>query len=226
MVATAGDALVHVELLDRAMPDIERAKSPTVSEIVGCLTKSYKQMRLDRIKSLILERRGIENLETFYENQRQMIPDVAMTIQGEIDTYDSGLDLLIAGKDSKGAHIYQISNPGISVPFDAIGYEAIGSGLPHAMTTFIANSYHSSMPLERALLIAYEAKKVSEKAPGVGSQITNISIINDKGHYDMTDDQVRRLESIYRIKLENQDASANWAQLEGELKRLISNVVS
>jgi hypothetical protein len=82
------------------------------------------------------------------------------------------------------------------------------------------------MPLGRALLIAYEAKKVSEKAPGVGSQITNISIINDKGHYDMTDDQVTRLESIYRMKLENQDASANWAQLEGELKRLIGNVVS
>jgi 20S proteasome alpha/beta subunit len=226
MLATAGDALVHVELLDRAMPEIERAKSPAVSEIVGCLTKSYKQMRLDRIKTMILEKRGIENLETFYTNQRQMVPDVAMAIQGEIDTYDSGLDLLVAGKDSKGAHIHQIINPGISIPFDAIGYQAIGSGLPHAMTTFIANNYHSSMPLEKALLIAYEAKKVSEKAPGVGSQITNISIINDKGHSDMTDEQVARLESIYQSKLKNQDASANWPQLEGEIKKLISNVVS
>lgn len=227
MVATAGDALRPVELIERAMPEIEKAKSPTVSEIVRCLERCYKQMRHDKITTEILERRGIENLEVFYQMQRQMIPDVAMTIQSEIDGYDwggSGLDLLIGGMDSKGAHIHQLSNPGSSLPFDAIGYQAIGSGLPHAMTTFIANNYHSSMSLERALLIAYEAKKVSEKAPGVGSQITNISIISDKGHKDMTEEHVTRLEEVYKLKLKNQEASANWAELEGELKKLLDKV--
>jgi hypothetical protein len=221
MVATAGDALTHVELLERAMEEIGKAKSPTVSEIVDCLARCYKKMRLDRIKSTILESRGIADIETFYQSQRQMQPEVALTIQSEIDKFDSGLDLLVAGIDSKGAHIHQVSNPGVSLPFDAIGYNAIGSGLPHAMTTLITNNYHPSMSLERALLIVYEAKKVSEKAPGVGSRITNISIISDKGIKNMADDAVAELDKVYRMKLENQEASANWEKLEEELKKLL-----
>jgi 20S proteasome alpha/beta subunit len=103
-----------------------------------------------------------------------------LTIQSQLDSYDYGLEILIGGVDSEVAHIYSIDAPGTSKCFDAIGFHAIGSGLPHAINTFIAKDYNQSFPLREALLIIYEAKKISEKAPGVGENITDISVISNK----------------------------------------------
>ena len=91
---------------------------------------------------------------------------------------EEGLIVLIGGVDSR-AHLHVVGNPGSSVCFDSIGYSAIGSGMPHALITFISKGYYDVLPLNEALLIAYEAKKISEKAPGVG-RITYINIISSK----------------------------------------------
>lgn len=157
-----------------------------------------------------------------------MHPDVGLTIQREIDTYsvggEGGLDILIGGVDSKGAHIYVVGNPGISAPFDSIGYTAIGSGLSHSMATFIAKDYQDALSLNEALLIAYEAKKISEKAPGVGTRITNIAIINQNGITRFDDNDVNELDKVYEnIKSSERELSVSkdWA---GELNELIKKL--
>jgi 20S proteasome alpha/beta subunit len=92
--------------------------------------------------------------------------------------------------------------------WDSIGYHAVGSGSPHAVTTLIANDYHQGIPLNKALLITYEAKKIAERAPGVGSN-TNVAIINNDGVVMFDSSKIQTLDEVYRKKTE---AELVWKQ--------------
>jgi hypothetical protein len=105
------------------------------------------------------------------------MPEVALTIQNQIDRYNYGLDIIIAGISHGQAHIYGVFNPGASRCFDAIGFHAIGSGCPHALNTLIAREQNQSTALADTVMNVYEAKRVAERAPGVGANITDISIM-------------------------------------------------
>jgi 20S proteasome alpha/beta subunit len=149
------------------------------------------------------------------------VREVALTLQNAIDQYEFGLNVLVGGVDDSGAHIYNIVDPGTSVAFDAIGYHAIGSGYPHAVTTLITNDYDQDIPSAKALLITYEAKKIAERAPGVGANITSVAIINNKEAKLFNPSEVQELDKVYN---EKRKADFEWSQKRDwskELKKLI-----
>ena len=86
-----------------------------------------------------------------------------------------------------------------------MGYHAIGSGLPHAMFTFIARNCNQDMSLEDVLLITYEAKKMAERAPGVGANITDPCIMNSSKTYLSKEEDIKELDSIYRKWIKSND---------------------
>ncbi len=194
---TAGDALAHTELFTMVEEQISRLKQPSVPEIVSGIKESYQFMREREIKEKFLTPRGFANFDKFYKNQRNLIPEFALSIQNEIDRYDYGLDILVAGISDNAAHIYGIFNPGTSKCFDAIGFHAIGSGLPHAVNTLIARGCSQETSLNEGLLIIYEAKKMAEKAPGVGTNITDICIMGPKQTIDFPREKLEGLQDVY-----------------------------
>ena len=109
------------------------------------------------------------------------------------------IDLLIVGVDITGAHLYQINDPGIATCFDAIGYAAIGSGLPHAEGFLAEADYSPQVSVNRAIWLAYVAKRRSERAPGVGSTYTDIlTISSDYGVRFLGSQTINNLASIYQ----------------------------
>lgn len=200
-VATAGDALAHTELFEAVNLKVDKLRTPRIAEIVECIKSCYVDLRQREVKERILNPRGIPNLRTFYQIQGSLVREIALTIQSEIDSYEYGLEILIGGIDEAGAHIHLVDDPGTSVAFDSIGYHAIGSGYPHAVTTLIANDYHQQFSLPKALLITYQAKKIAERAPGVGSKITNMAIITKRGVRFFTPEEVLKLDEIYERKM-------------------------
>ena len=195
---TAGDALAHTELFDMVQAKIGNQKSPSVLEIVATVKECYQKIRLREIRERVLMPRGFDGFDHFYQMQRQLVPDLALAIQGQIDAYDYGLQILIGGISEGFAHLYGISDPGTSECYDAIGFHAIGSGLPHAINTLIALEFNQYVSVEEALLIIYEAKKLAEKAPGVGTHITDICILDEKGIFELPRDDLVKLEDFYR----------------------------
>ncbi len=91
-----------------------------------------------------------------------------MIIDEQLATYDYGLEVLVAGVDSDGAHIYKIDNPGTAECFDTIGYHAIGSGEPHAIYSLVDAGHTHAATLQQTMWSVFEAKKLAERAPGVG----------------------------------------------------------
>ena len=162
MALTAGDALAHTELFNMVQSEIEKLKSPSVIEVVANIKDCYQIIRKKVIIESILKPKGFDSFEDFYQAQRSLIPDVAMSIQGKIEKYDYGLSILVAGMADNTAHIYGVSNPGTSQCFDSLGFHAIGSGMRHAIDTFITRGCNQGASLEEAFLMTYGAKKIAE----------------------------------------------------------------
>jgi hypothetical protein len=94
--------------------------------------------------------------------------------------WNLGVDIVIAGIDQSGCHIYYVGNPGTSVCFDKIGYNAIGTGATHVAIKLALELQHPHSSLADTLLSVYGAKKASEVAPGVGQE-TEIKVISPDG---------------------------------------------
>jgi hypothetical protein len=137
-------------------------------------------------------------IKQFYEMQQQLHDAVVMRLTDKMEKYSIDLHILVVGVDSEGAHIYHISDPGTAMPFDALGFCCIGTGQRHADVTFAYRRYTPSLPLKKALFIAYEAKKRAEMAGGVGKS-TDIAIIDGKKCKLLSQDVVKELEKVFNL---------------------------
>jgi 20S proteasome alpha/beta subunit len=194
---TAGDALAYTELFEEAQDEIAAHKAPSIKEIVAKVKACYQERRKAEIIENFLVPKGFNDFNDYYKAQKLLFPDMIMAIQNQMDNYNYGLQILLAGISRGKAHIYEIVDPGVSRCWDAMGYQAIGSGLPHALYTFIARNCNQDMSLEEVLLITYEAKKMAERAPGVGANITDICIVASSNTYLSNEEQIKELDLIY-----------------------------
>lgn len=95
---TAGDALAHTELFNMVIDEIHKLRSPQVVEVVEKVKQCYKIIRDKGIRENILNPRGFQDIGEFYRAQRELIPDVALSIQVEIERYDYGLEILVVAQ--------------------------------------------------------------------------------------------------------------------------------
>lgn len=177
---TAGSALSHTDILEQVQGSLAALKDPLIAQAVACIKEAYQQARMEELKEHHLIPRGIRDIAHFLEIQGRLEQLITTTIQYEIDTFDYGVEMIISGLSQDGAHIYGIRNPGVSARFDALGFHAIGSGLPHATNSLIARGCNRDLPLLESLMIVTEAKIMAEKAPGVGPD-TDMCIVTLDG---------------------------------------------
>ncbi|AFV23284.1 hypothetical protein Mpsy_1075 [Methanolobus psychrophilus R15] len=199
-MATAGNALAQHEIINYVTAQVNQAddiESLTVEEIVHYVQQTYAAIRRRQIEYEFLKPRGIDSFEMFFNLHQTLRPDVVDDIHDQINSYDLGVELLIGGVDSIGAHLYIVGNPGVFASFNPLGYAAIGSGRPHALTTFMADEYDTNCSIAKALLTTYKAKKVSEKTPGVGFKHTDMIVITDTQHNILDENLLNFLDEQY-----------------------------
>ena len=203
VAATAGSAIAHMpifrnvsgQLVQRGVSDIE-----TIAEMTRI---AYEQIRNTKLTEEILSTYGL-NLQSFYQMNQVIQPNLVALIAQRMQEYNYNLWILLAGVDAIGPHIYRVENPAVKNNFDAIGYQAIGSGDIHAISTFIANNYEvKNTTLRRALALAFEAKKRSEKAQGVGEQ-TNMIVISKDDAFRLSNEALKELDEIYQKRIEQE----------------------
>ena len=100
-------------------------------------------------------------------------------ILGVIQQHNLGLDLLLAGLNVDGAHLYAITHPGILIPLETVGFGSIGSGGIHAsvrlglaqqtgQSTFIEPVYN--LFEVRSLLRSHRRREVHRYGRSLGRQ--------------------------------------------------------
>jgi 20S proteasome alpha/beta subunit len=196
VVLSAGSALEHVGLLRDVRLELQSRKKPSVSDVVEEVKRGFVEARKRRAEELYLKPLDME-LSQFMTHQSRLAEPLALKLTRNIADERLELDLLVAGVDDTGGHLYMVRDPGTDYCFDAIGFCSIGSGEHHAELSFIRSEYSMSLSLERALFLAYQAKRDSEVAPGVGARFTDIVAIDETGAHFASSTTINALKDAY-----------------------------
>ena len=146
-----------------------------VKDVANLYANQYNAEKNLAIQRKILALYGL-TYETYIENQNKMSQEFINQISKKIDEFEfPEIETLIIGFDKTGPHIYTIFNNEI-ICNDSIGFAAIGTGAYHAESHLMFNKYSPNFHALKALLYTHRAKKISETAPGVGSETDMIVI--------------------------------------------------
>lgn len=205
LAVTAGPATIHQPIFQAVRSEVREPK-PSISDVAQKIKSKYQESRRSLLNDYVFSRRGL-TIDLFHENQRVFHESTILELNERMDEFDLGLDIGVVGVDQDlKAHIYSISNPGMAIPHNPLGFCCIGSGLNHANTTFAYRRFTPSFPLKRAIYVAFEAKKRAEMAGGVGPT-TDIAIVSrgiakNKDYKLLSPNAIKQLEDIYK-EMEN-----------------------
>src|SRR5580765_6291823 len=78
----------------------------------------------------------------------QTQPNMYQNLVVQMLQFNLGVELIIAGVDDSGSHLYYLGNPGTLMSFDKLGNNSIGSGSTHAAVSFHLGeqNHRSSLP--------------------------------------------------------------------------------
>ena len=193
----AGDALRGARLVNELRRYIQQGAQP-MQNVAATAAAQYAALRRQQIENDILSPRGI-TLQQFYQGlQQAMLPQAVINIDNLIATFNYNLEVLIAGADDSGAHLYAITNPGGSYDdFQPIGYAAIGSGALHAVQSLIGMRQAPLRSLHETVFNVYASKRRAEAAPGVGRE-TDVVIIQANAITRVEQPVLQQLDTLYQ----------------------------
>ena len=224
VAAVAGVVVFPTEAFERVRDKIEREGIRSISGIAYTLRDEYAEERKKRVDDDIFRPRSMTIDEFYGGRQKALDPNLVQMLDAEVMSYKFELDILVAGVDRKG-HLYVIFPPGRIEPFERVGYIAIGSGSPHAQSTFIVERYSPEASFDKALYLTYKAKKIAERAPGVGPS-TDMVVVTKEKIFDVPDDVKNELQKTFESEM---SVVANKEQLlqnlSGNIQKFIEEVL-
>lgn len=211
LVMVAGDTLIGTRLAREVADQFGGAQA--VMDIAQHLAANYEATRNNLMEQQILALRSLDRT-SFYNLHASLNPQVTFGIDQAMTQFNPGIELLLAGVDAVGAHLYTVHNPGRPERLhDVIGYAAVGSGTIHALQSMIGFGHSASADYHETVFRVYASKRRSEVAPGVG-QDTDMAVISEKGVHWLTADELAQLQSIYE-DFEKATSAALTKRLEG-----------
>lgn len=153
------------------------------------------------------------NADTFISRQRELGDQFIRWVFAEVEEArdKSGGSIIVCGLDATGPHIYLCDGTDLS-SMDTIGFSAIGSGGKHVRSQFTLGDHSRHDRMEHTALLAYVAKRRSEKAPGVGPETDMFVISPGRGWYFLQPAELEQMERIYTRLERSQDAAFRRAQ--------------
>ena len=214
----AGDTLLGTRLVHNVSQQL-RGTTPRISDISAQVATWYETVRQQIAEQMILTPRGL-SWTSYYQAQGSLNPNLTMMIDKGLAEFDLGVELLVAGVDDDGAHIYSVNNPGrVDRQHDVIGYAAIGSGAIHAIPALIGFHHSPDDGFKSTVFRVYAAKRRAEAAPGVGDE-TDVAVITAAAVSWLAPETVDHLRSVYQEFQGNTDSALqqglNGMNLTGE----------
>ena len=196
MVAlSAGDALKGAAVIQATRSALP-ADNPTVQAVSEEASRHYAVLRARQIEAQFFAPRGISMGEFYRGLQAHLLPQLAATLDAQVSQFDYGVELLIAGADDSGAHLFYVGNPGGQAwDLTPIAFGAIGSGALHATQSLIGFKHTSAKALDETIFEVYLSKKRGEAAPGVGNE-TDLLVITEDGCVTATEADLKELDAI------------------------------
>jgi hypothetical protein len=220
-VMFAGDDVTYAEdVIDEARILVAQNPPATAKRAANAMSQAYQKIRRERLEELYLGTYGWTMQE--FVQQGSEVPSAThrQFLIDSFERYDLGCQFLVAGFSSlNAAHptVFEVHNPGIYVNRSLIGYSAIGSGSVNAIAYLSRQNQEVADSLSVSTYNAIVAKRLAEKAPGVGSE--TVAFILARGQ--KSDHDIRWLGQ------EIEDITKIWLTEEADIRpRELNNRVS
>lgn len=206
-VAIAGSVTNATEVVLRARRLEKTLPSLMTFDVMASVEKAYRATRMGKVEGTILAAHGWTLTDFQQHGSQRLPPGTYARIDTEIALYDLEVGLLICGFDENSASIMTIVNPGVGADHFKLGFWCIGSGSTLAQASLFSRDYSWRWSAKKAAYCLYEAKKVAERATGVGDKATDVFLIRKgKEVFGLPKEQKDVLEKIYQ-DLKPQDLS-------------------
>jgi len=194
----AGSVPDGEEIVSRARANIAANRAKTVEAMAAAVKDAYVGLKAKRVEETILHPWLGAGFDVFRTMVAQSAASqILQQVLGTISQHNLQLDVLVAGLDSQGSHLFVVGHPGVLLPLDTVGYTAIGSGGLHAAVRVSLAQHTKATPLVETVYSVYEAKRASEVAPGVG-KLTDMAILKDGATFEVPEQLFKVLEEIHK----------------------------
>lgn len=220
----SGNSLAVAEILQRARAKHANAPKQSVDIIAKEVLEEYGLLRNETVDRQVVSptlgpdfaafRSRGGTLPAYLQPQPQIYAQVFM----QCSQFNLNAEIIIAGIDDTGSHIYLVSHPGQIACFDKIGYGVTGSGATHAAIKLALELQHPRMSLSDTLMSVYSAKLASEVAPGVGKE-TEMYVISPKEAWKVPDELVAALKTALDAEKASKPKSDSIGELYGRLRK-------
>jgi 20S proteasome alpha/beta subunit len=186
------------EIISSVRPNIPAGDRPSVAAIAERVRNAYAQLKRKRVEETILRPwLGVD----FAQFQEMVVKASASQILGQItgmlSQHNLQTDVLVAGADDTGHHLFIITHPGVLLHMNTLGYATIGSGAAHAGISLALNKHTASDSLGKTIYRVYEAKTAAEVSPGVG-KLTDMALLKDGKITFVTQQTLRVLAKVHK----------------------------
>lgn len=200
LLVFSGNTADGEEIVNGARPAFAANPNLSVSQQAEAVKNSYASHKQRRVEENILRPHLGTNFAGFAALMAQaQTSQILQQILGLVSQHNLQTDLLVAGMDESGAHIFAITHPGQLLPLATTGFGSIGSGGVHAGVRMSLGQHTKEASLVDTLYNVYEAKRASEVAPGVG-KLTDLAVLRDGKIYFAGPEQIEVLEKAHKEK--------------------------
>jgi 20S proteasome alpha/beta subunit len=122
---------------------------------------------------------------------------IAANVMDKVTGFKLNLELLVAGIDDSGAHLYWVNNQQVN-SYSGLGYMAIGVGSTLAAVSLARYGGSSShWTTAEATYRVYEAKRLSQETNLVGGKTDMMLLSKGKEPEYLSDELIQLLEAVY-----------------------------
>ena len=209
----AGDVTEHTTIWRRAFGAATTDKIPT-AQIAERYAAAYQERRLKIAEAKYLRPQGL-TLKTYITNQTRLSDYTANEIRPKMEDSRLELEVIIAGLDKSGAHLFTIEDPGVARCHDDLSFCAVGTGAFHACSSYMFSRYTKALDYAYCAYITYHGKRRAEVAPGVGRETIMVDVTEANGA------RVLNESFILMLKYNYEQASQKVGKINHEVQELI-----
>jgi len=188
------------DLVANVLTKLSGKQNQQISQIAESAKVSYAALKAKRVEENILGPLLGTDFATFRTLVGQASSSqILQQVLGLIMQHNLQLDVLVAGTDATGGHLFVATHPGQLLSVNMVGFAAIGSGALHAAIRLSLGQHTAASSLEEAVFNVHEAKKSSEVAPGVG-KFTDMAIVRNAQIFALKPDLLAVLEEVHKEK--------------------------
>jgi hypothetical protein len=195
---SSNDSLTSDMILEKVKAQVSKLENPiSILEIVNKIRDECFTLKKQWIENNILYKYNL-TLEKLGSKPEGIIKDAVNEVRD--CQYPYTFSFIVLGLEpTKEAHLYTIDQDGEYWLQDSLGFATIGSGGNLAFLELTKHEYTSRFPAVMAIPRIYLAKKVSERAEGVGRHTDLVILFFSDPKSDKFDPRIQELSATTLI---------------------------